>query len=80
MIILHDKLTIFYNKRTGTIKELCSGIQDMSWFGEEKEDYELIFDYIVVDFDSYILENHINMYVENGEVKAREIPIPKKYL
>lgn len=77
---MDDKLTIFYNKRTGTIKELCGGEQDMNWFGEEAQDYELIFDYIVVDYDHFILENYMNMVVVDGAVKMREQEIPKEYL
>ena len=77
---MNKKLTIFYNKRTGAIKELCSGEQDMSWFGDEKEDYELIFDFIRVEFDDFILENYQNMYIEDGRVKIKESEVPERYL
>lgn len=75
-----DKLTIFYNKRTGTIKEMCTGEQTMNWFGEEKQDYEKIFDYIVLDYDDYILKNMEQFEVVNGEVKLKKEFIPDKYL
>ena len=75
-----NTLTIFYNKRTGSIKELCGGKQDMNWFGNEKQDFELIFDYVHVDFDSYIIENYINMMIVDGEVKLIQKEIPEKYL
>lgn len=74
-----EKLTIFYNKRTGTIKEICGGEQDMDWFGEEKQDYELILDYIIVDFDQFILANFHRFYVIDKELKMTETPIPEKY-
>lgn len=77
---MEDKLTIFYNKRTGTIKELCGGEQSMSWFGDEEKDYELIFDYIVVPFDDYIIQNFMNMQVVDGEVKLIRQDVPDKYL
>lgn len=77
---MNDKLTIFYNKRTGTIKELCSGEQDMSWFGDEAQDYELIYDFITVDFDGFILQNYMNMFIENEELKMQRSDIPEKYL
>ena len=48
---MFDKLTLFYNRRTGDIKEYCTGEQDMSWFGDEKQDYEIIFDYLIIDYD-----------------------------
>lgn len=77
---MDDKLTIFYNKRTGAIKELCGGEQDMNWFGEEAKDYELIFDYLIVDYDPYILENYMNMKVINDEVKIIQNDVPEKYM
>lgn len=76
---MDDQLTIFYNKRTGSIKELCGGEQDMDWFGEEKQDYEQIFDYIVVDHDGYILENYMDMKVVDETVKIKHPDIPNKY-
>ena len=75
-----DKLTIFYNKRTGVVKELCSGEQDMDWFGDEKQDYELIFDYIIVDFDAFILENYMYMKVVDGGIKMEKQEVPSRYL
>lgn len=77
---MEDKLTVFYNKRTGSIKELCGGEQDMNWFGEEAQDYELIYDFVVVDYDSYILENYMSMEVVNDEVKIIQNEVPEKYL
>lgn len=75
-----DKLTLFYNKRTGEIKELCSGPQNMDWFGEEKQDYMLIFDFIVIDYDAYILNNSHQFYVSDGNVKLKQDSVLNKYL
>ena len=77
---MEDKLTIYFNKRTGTIKELCSGIQDMSWFGDEEQDYELIYDFIVVDNDRFIFENVQMFYVVDGQLKVQSPTIPDQYL
>ena len=77
---MEDKLTIFYNKRNGRIKELCGGEQDMSWFGDEQQDYELIFDFLIIDYDPYILENYMNMKVINDEVKIIQNDVPEKYM
>jgi len=73
-------LTIFYNKRTGSIKELCGGKQNMGWFGNEQQDYEQIFNYVHVDFDSYIIENYMNMMIVDGQVKLIQKDVPDKYL
>ena len=77
---MEDKLTIYFNKRTGTIKELCSGIQNMSWFGDEEQDYELIYDFIVVDNDRFIFENIQMFYVVDGQLKIQSPTIPEQYL
>jgi hypothetical protein len=55
--IYDDKMTIYYRKKTGEIKELMSGECDMSVFGAEQEDYELIWDFIVVEIDDYVRNN-----------------------
>lgn len=74
-----EELTIFYNKRTGTIKEICGGKQTMDWFGDEKQDYDLILDYIIVEFDQFILANFHLFSVVDGKLKMKENPIPEKY-
>ena len=56
-------MTIFYNKRLGTIQAIAGGTQDMSYFGEEEEDFKLIYDYIVVDNDEYVINNSNNFCV-----------------
>ena len=33
-----NKMTLFYSKRTGEIQTFCTGIQDMNFFGDNKED------------------------------------------
>lgn len=77
---MNEKLTIYFNKRTGTIKELCSGEQDMSWFGDEKEDYEQIYDFVTVDYDGFILENLQRFKIIDGELKLQQESVPDKYL
>ncbi len=39
-----NKITLFFMKSSGRIKGFCSGIQTMSYFGDEKEDYSKIID------------------------------------
>lgn len=53
----HNKsMTIYYFKRTGVIKNAVFGIMDMSFYGEYREDYELIIDYVVVDRDELVFD------------------------
>ena len=75
-----EQMTIFYNKRTGSIKELCSGIQTMDWFGAEKEDYEQIFDCLVVDLDQYVLNNFTQFEVVEGALKLKQVTDLSKYV
>lgn len=75
-----EQMTIFYNKRTGSIKELCSGIQTMDWFGAEKEDYEQIFDCLVVDLDQYVLSNFTQFEVVEGVLKLKQVSDLSKYM
>lgn len=44
-------ITFYFNKRTGDIKQYCTGVQDMSIYGNEQQDFELIYGFIVVDRD-----------------------------
>ena len=73
-------LTVFFNKRTGIIKELCGGEQSMAWFGEEQEDYGLIFDCLVVEHDDYVLSNPHQFIVLDGELKLNSEASLSKYL
>lgn len=69
---MEEKMTLFYRKRTGEIASYCTGIQDMSYFGDNQEDYELIWDYIVVNRDDYVL-NNTSQFKVNIETKQLEM-------
>ncbi len=65
---MEDKLTLFYMKRTGAVIAFCTGVQDMSFYGEYQEDYASIMDFIIVEFDQFIIDNRHYYKVENGEL------------
>lgn len=71
---MKSKMTIFYSKQTGEIKASCGGIQDMNFFGSNKVDFEIIYDFIVLDRDSYVLENSDKFKIVDGKVKLKEAP------
>ena len=77
---MDENMTVFYNKRTGSIKALVGGEQDMSMYGNEQEDYEQIYDFIVVDLDEYVFSNHRSFMVVDGQLKIKDVAIPEKYL
>ena len=51
-----QSMTVLYFKRTGEIKNISYGISDMSFYGNNQEDYELIVDFIVIDRDAFVFD------------------------
>ena len=75
-----NKMTIFYSKRTGDIKGYTTGITDFGYFGDDAEDMKIIYDFIVVDYDDYVLDNAYQFIVENDRVKLKDDVDLGKYL
>lgn len=48
--------TIFYSKNTGKIKTYCitESPQDIGYFGEDKVDYELIYDFLTFEYSEEV--------------------------
>ncbi|MEN8079181.1 hypothetical protein ABFP60_19650 [Clostridioides difficile] len=75
-----NKMTIFYNKRLGIIQAIVTGTQNMSYFGEQEEDFKIIYDYIVVDKDEYVINNSSYFIVINNALKLKDSACINKYL
>lgn len=73
---MFEKITLFYSKSTSKIKLYCTGEQSMDYFGEDKEDYN--YDFIIVDYDIFILNNLESFKVEDGKLVYIP-PIRAKY-
>ena len=73
-------MTIFYNKRLGSIQAIVGGTQNMSYFGEQEEDFKIIYDYIVVDKDEYVINNSSYFIVINNVLKLKDSTCINKYL
>lgn len=71
---MQSKMTLFYSKQTKEIKCMATGIQDMDYFGEDKIDFEVIYDYLVIDKDDYIFDNIHLFKVEDGRAVLKAIP------
>lgn len=71
---MEKKMTLYYSKQTGEIKAMCGGIQDMNFFGNNKVDYEIIYDYVVMDKDEYVLNNIDKFKVVDEQVKLKKAP------
>lgn len=69
----HQKyMTIFYKKRDGEIRGCATGIQDMSFYGDDEEDFSIIFDFVVLEKDRQVLDN-IEKFKINTETKEIEL-------
>lgn len=77
---VEDKMTLFYSKRSGEIKSYTTGITDMGYFGDDKVDMEVIYDFIVVDLDNYVLDNIGQFIVIDNKVKLKDTINLEKYL
>lgn len=69
-------MTIYYYKRTGNTYSYCTGINDMSGFGEYKEDYEMMIDYIVIPKDHTIMEFLYKFYVD---IETKELKLKPEF-
>lgn len=68
----NKKMTIFYKKRNLEIDKLCTGEQDLKTYARlDKEDAEMIFGYLVLDYDEQIFNNdkQFELIEENNEIK-----------
>ena len=54
---MFEKITLYYSKQTGEVKQYSTGECDMSFYGDDIVDYSIIYDYIVVDYDKFIENN-----------------------
>ena len=62
-----SKMTVFYSKSNGAIKNVVSGIHDMSFYADEKNDLSIIWDYEVVDYDQFVIYNATQFVFDTGE-------------
>ena len=77
-----QSMTVFYFKRTGEIKNISYGIGDMSFYGDNQEDYSLIVDFIIVDRDPFVFDRVSDFIVdlESRKLIYRYSNDYKKYL
>lgn len=71
------KMTVFYKKRTLELDVMCQGIEGLHIYNMDIEDAELIYGYIICDYNEYLLRHRREFYLEkdeNGElvVKMKE--------
>lgn len=65
---MSSKITIFYKKRNLEMDSICEGVQDLGFYSDmDLEDAEMLYGYIVVDGDRFILKNRTGFYLEKDE-------------
>ncbi len=74
------KMTIFFRKSTGDLTDIIQGEQTMDMYGELKSDYELIYSFVVVDFDEYVMKNSRLFCIVDGKLKLKNSEELQKYL
>ena len=72
MVEHEASMTLYFYKSDGTIYSYCTGVQDMSGFGERAADYELIMDFIVVPKDPTVMEFTNRFYVD---IESRQLKL-----
>lgn len=70
-------LTLYYSKATGRVALYCSTRQTMDYFGDLKEDYSNIYDYIHVSYDKDIINNFKEYRVIEGKLISEKDRIVK---
>lgn len=58
---MSEILTVFYSKSSGNILSVVPGNQTFNYFSQFKEDYELIANRLIVEYNEYFLF-HVNEY------------------
>lgn len=77
---IHEKMTIFYKKRNGEVVMAISGEQTSAVFGQDEEDFNQIYDYIVTEHDNLIIKQPYDFFIIEGGIKFKGYAEIEKYL
>lgn len=69
-------MTIFYFKSDGKIYSYCTGISDLSSFGDRWEDYALMLDSVVLPKDQTAIEFLYKFYID---IETKELKLRPEY-
>jgi len=75
-----NKMTVFYRKSTGDLTDIIQDEQSMDLYGDLKADYELIYSFIIVNFDEYVMRNKQLFCITNGTIKLKDSEAIQKYI
>lgn len=73
------QMTIVYFKRTGNIVRISSGVHDLSIFGEQAQDYKLIWDCVTLPYDEFVISHPylFKIDIENKQLKLLDNSVSK---
>lgn len=77
---MNNKMTIFYRKSNGDLTDIISGEQSMFMYGDLEEDYTLIYGFIIVDHDEYVMRNSRLFCIVDGTIKLKDSEAIQKYI
>lgn len=77
---LNKKMTVFFRKSNGDLTDIIQDEQNMSVYGDLQADYEMIYDFVVVDYDEYVMINKNLFCIVDGKLKLKNSEELQKYL
>jgi hypothetical protein len=80
MEIKQNKMTIFYRKSTGDLTDISPGEQNFEFYGRLAGDYKLIYNFIVVDYDEYVMLNAEKFNIIDDQIKIKQNEDLSKYM
>lgn len=73
-------MTVFFRKSNGDLTDIIQDEQNMSVYGDLQADYEMIYDFVVVDYDEYVMINKNLFCIVDGKLKLKNSEELQKYL
>ncbi|NSB16448.1 hypothetical protein [Clostridium beijerinckii] len=77
---MDKKMTVFFRKSNGDLTDIIQDEQNMSVYGDLQTDYEMIYDFVVVDYDEYVMINKNLFCIVDGKLKLKNSEELQKYL
>ncbi|AQS04798.1 hypothetical protein [Clostridium beijerinckii] len=77
---MNKKMTVFFRKSNGDLTDIIQDEQNMSVYGDLQADYEMIYDFVVVDYDEYVMINKNLFCIVDGKLKLKNSEELQKYL
>ena len=74
----NKKMTVFYYKEDGSIYSIISEVTDFNAFGRKSEIYKIIMEFIIVDYDLYVIMNP-SMFKVNEDKELKLVGDFSKY-